>query len=172
MIGVLFTVLVQSSSTCTTVIVSLVSSDVIDVRTAIPMVMGANIGTSMTSTLVSLTHATDAKQFERAFSAATVHDCFNWLAVIVLLTIEVLTGYLFYVTEFITQSINITSSSSAGGGKLNLLKSITKPLTKQVVQIDKHVLECWSLNNCQNDPRIELYENKTRLLKIFCKSAD
>jgi uncharacterized membrane protein len=62
---------------------------VIDVKTAIPMVMGANIGTSMTSTLVSLTHMTDAKQFERAFSAATVHDCFNWLAVIVLLIIEV-----------------------------------------------------------------------------------
>lgn len=35
---------------------------VIDVKTAIPMVMGANIGTSMTSTLVSLTHMTDAKQ--------------------------------------------------------------------------------------------------------------
>ena len=29
-------------------------------------------------------------QFDRAFSAATVHDCFNWLAVIVLLIVEVI----------------------------------------------------------------------------------
>ena len=56
------------------------------------MVMGANIGTSLTSTLVSLTSAADPAQFERAFSGATVHDCFNWLSVIFLLTIEVTTG--------------------------------------------------------------------------------
>ena len=31
-------------------------------------------------------------EFERAFSGATVHDCFNWLTVLVLLTIEVCTG--------------------------------------------------------------------------------
>merc|ERR1712012_1018238 len=78
MIGILFTVLVQSSSTCTSVIVSLVAAGGLDVKTAVPMVMGANIGTSMTSTLVSLTQVTDVEQFERAFSAATVHDCFNW----------------------------------------------------------------------------------------------
>ena len=56
------------------------------------MVMGANIGTSMTNTLVSLTHITDRDQYERAFAAATVHDCFNWLAVFVLMIIELTTG--------------------------------------------------------------------------------
>ena len=110
MIGILFTVLVQSSSTCTSVIVSMVSSGsklikvsitpiihlifyvVLDVRTAIPMVMGANVGTSLTSTLVSLTQVSDPEQFERAFAGATVHDCFNWLTVISLLIIEIPTG--------------------------------------------------------------------------------
>ena len=114
MIGVLFTVLVQSSSTCTSVIVSMVSSEgrsqpttvmlkltpdssslllqVLDVRTSIPMVMGANIGTSLTSTLVSLTQISDRRQFELAFAGATVHDCFNWLTVTVLLTLEMTTG--------------------------------------------------------------------------------
>ena len=62
-IGVLFTVLVQSSSTCTTVIVALVSSNVVNVRTAIPMIMGANIGTSMTSTLVSLTQMAEPEKY-------------------------------------------------------------------------------------------------------------
>ena len=65
---------------------------VLNVRTAIPMVMGANVGTSLTSTLVSLTQVTDQAQFERAFAGATVHDCFNWLTVITLLTIEIPTG--------------------------------------------------------------------------------
>ena len=61
-------------------------------RTAIPMVMGANVGTSLTSTLVSLTQMSDKLQFERAFAGATVHDCFNWLAVIALLPLETTTG--------------------------------------------------------------------------------
>ena len=91
MIGILFTVLVQSSSTCTSVIVSLVAAGGLDVKTAVPMVMGANIGTSMTSTLVSLTQVTDVEQFERAFAAATVHDCFNWCSVIVCLILELTT---------------------------------------------------------------------------------
>ena len=56
------------------------------------MIMGANIGTSLTNTLVSFTQATDKGQFERAFAGATVHDCFNWLTVSVLLTLEVTTG--------------------------------------------------------------------------------
>ena len=56
------------------------------------MVMGANIGTSMTSTLVALTQVADAQEFERAFSAATVHDCFNWCSVIVFLVLELATG--------------------------------------------------------------------------------
>ena len=56
------------------------------------MVMGANIGTSLTSTLVSLTQISDRRQFELAFAGATVHDCFNWLTVTFLLTLEVATG--------------------------------------------------------------------------------
>ena len=58
------------------------------------MVMGANIGTSLTSTLVSLTQISDRRQFELAFAGATVHDCFNWLTVTVLLTLEITTGVL------------------------------------------------------------------------------
>ena len=52
------------------------------------MVMGANIGTSVTNTIVSITQIGDRTEFSRAFAAATVHDIFNWLTVIVLLIIE------------------------------------------------------------------------------------
>ena len=51
--GVLITVMVQSSSVTTSFIVTWVGTGLISVEAAIPMVMGANIGTSVTSTLVS-----------------------------------------------------------------------------------------------------------------------
>ena len=54
MIGILATVLLQSSSTTTSIVVSLVGSESIATRQAIYMVMGANIGTSVTNTIVAL----------------------------------------------------------------------------------------------------------------------
>jgi sodium-dependent phosphate cotransporter len=54
--------------------------------------MGANIGTSLTNTIVSLAQCNDKNEFRRAFSGATVHDMFNWLTVIVLLPVEIASG--------------------------------------------------------------------------------
>ena len=58
MIGVLVTAVVQSSSTSTSIVVSMVASQIIEVEYAIPIIMGANIGTSITSALVSLGQGT------------------------------------------------------------------------------------------------------------------
>lgn len=91
-IGILGTVLVQSSSASTSVIVGLVASGALGVEDAVPMVMGANIGTTVTNTLVSLGHIRHSNEFRRAFAAATVHDFFNVLAVAVLLPAELLFG--------------------------------------------------------------------------------
>jgi sodium-dependent phosphate cotransporter len=70
---------------------NLIFLTVLDVPKAIPIIMGANIGTSITNTIVSLTQAGDRDQFRRAFAGATVHDMFNWLTVITLLIVEVTT---------------------------------------------------------------------------------
>lgn len=88
-IGILATSLIQSSSTTTSIIVGLVAAGSLTLGNAIPMVMGANIGTSVTNTLVSFGHATRRTEFSRAFSAAVVHDIFNFLAVIVLFPLEI-----------------------------------------------------------------------------------
>ena len=56
MVGILATVLVQSSSTSTSIVVGLVGADVLSVRQAIPIIMGANIGTSVTNTIVTRQH--------------------------------------------------------------------------------------------------------------------
>jgi len=160
MMGVLFTVLVQSSSTCTSVIVSMVSSGILEVRNAIPMIMGANIGTSLTNTLVSFSQVTDRDQFERAFAGATVHDCFNWLTVSVLLSVEVCTGYLYHLTGWLTEHLELEAGESTAPSvkPVNLLGALTKPLTHKIVQINKPVLKCWALGGCQEE----------RLLKVWC----
>jgi len=62
------------------------------VKPAIPIIMGTNVGTSVTNTLVALAQSSDRDEFRRAFAAATVHDMFNWLTVAVLLPVELLTG--------------------------------------------------------------------------------
>ena len=86
--GVLATALVQSSSVTTATIVGLVGAGVLGIDTAVPMVMGANIGTTITATLASLGHLRQNAYLRRAFAAATVHDFFNILAVIVLFPLE------------------------------------------------------------------------------------
>jgi sodium-dependent phosphate cotransporter len=93
-VGVLATVLVQSSSVTTSTLVALVGTGVLTVEAAVPMVMGANIGTSVTCLLASLGTIRRDNEFRRAFAGATVHDLFNWLAVAVLLPLELLTGVL------------------------------------------------------------------------------
>ena len=72
MVGILATVLVQSSSTSTSIVVGLVGAGQVSVKYAIPIIMGANIGTSVTNTIVSMAHAGERLELERAFSGATV----------------------------------------------------------------------------------------------------
>ena len=104
-VGLLATVLVQSSSVSTSVIVGLVASGVVGADEAVPMVMGANLGTTVTNTLASLGHVRRDMEFRRAFAAATVHDFFNILAVIIFLPLELATGYLSTSARWITEQV-------------------------------------------------------------------
>jgi sodium-dependent phosphate cotransporter len=89
-IGILATSLVQSSSTTTSLVVGFVGGGMLPLPCAIPIIMGANIGTSITNTLVSLTFVARKEDFRRAFAGATVHDFFNLLSVLVLFPLELL----------------------------------------------------------------------------------
>jgi len=93
-VGILVTSLVQSSSTTTSLVVALVGSGTMPVTTAIPVVMGANIGTSVTNILVSLGHINRGPEFRRAYAAANVHDFFNVLAVLILFPLQLATNFL------------------------------------------------------------------------------
>lgn len=91
-VGILATVLVQSSSVTTAAIVGLVGSGTLPVDIAVPMIMGANIGTTVTNTLASLGYLRRSKEFQLAFAGATMHDFFNLMAVAVMLPLELATG--------------------------------------------------------------------------------
>ena len=96
MVGILATTLVQSSSVSTSLIVGLVAApeNPLPVANAIPMIMGANIGTTVTNTIASLAHIGWREEFRRAFAVATCHDFFNYFAVLLLLPLEIFTGFL------------------------------------------------------------------------------
>ncbi|MGI9016921.1 MAG: Na/Pi symporter [Euzebya sp.] len=109
-VGILATVVAQSSSVSTSTIVGLVGAGLLGVDAAVPMIMGANIGTTVTNTLASLGHLRRPQEFKAAFAAATVHDFFNVLSVIVLLPLELATGIL----GSIAQSLSSVLVGSSG----------------------------------------------------------
>ncbi|UCG85397.1 MAG: Na/Pi symporter [Gemmatimonadota bacterium] len=96
MIGILATALIQSSSVTTAMIVAFVAAEenALPIANAVPMVMGANIGTTVTNLIVSMAHVTRKEEFRRAFGVATCHDFFNLMSVAILLPLEALTGFL------------------------------------------------------------------------------
>jgi len=127
--GILATVLVQSSSVTTSTIVALVGSGTLTVELAVPMIMGANIGTTITNTLVSLGSMGRRADFRRAFAAATVHDFFNILAVAIFLPLQVMTGFLSTWAGWLAHMLPVGDA----GGKFNSpIKSAVKEVSHWV----------------------------------------
>ncbi|RZG12705.1 Na/Pi cotransporter family protein [Pseudoalteromonas sp. CO342X] len=130
LLGALATALVQSSSTVTSVIVGLVAGG-LPISIAIPMVMGANIGTTITNTLVSIGHIRSKEEFRRAFAASTVHDFFNLLAVAIFLPLEIMFGILEKLASGLAHVF-------VGDADLSLKSyNFIKPLVKPAVSVVK-----------------------------------
>jgi len=123
-IGILATSIIQSSSSTTSIVVGMVGGGVLNVANAIPIIMGANIGTSVTNTLASLTQINRSVEFQRSFSAAIVHDYFNLLAVLVIFPLQYFTNFLGRLATVMGQEFQ-----HIGGLKfLSPLKALTSPL--------------------------------------------
>jgi len=125
-IGILTTSIVQSSSCTTSIVVGLVAGGALNVSNAIPIVMGANIGTSVTNILVSLTQIKRETEFRRALSSAIVHDFFNVLSVAVLFPLQYFTNFLGHAATFLGEKFQ-----NIGGLKfLSPVKALTRPLVE------------------------------------------
>ena len=110
-VGILATTLVQSSSTTTSLVVGIVAAGGLTPSTAVPIIMGANIGTSVTHTLVSMGPITRPVEFRRALAGATVHDFFNLMVVAIMFVVEQATGFLERSARAIAESMTV-----GGGG--------------------------------------------------------
>ena len=95
--------------------------------------MGANVGTSVTNTIVSLMQMSEREEFRRAFAAATVHDMFNWLTVITLMPLEAMTGYLEHLTDAL-MSLKEWKQEK-GSSAPDFLKIVTRPFTESIVKV-------------------------------------
>ncbi len=131
-IGILATSIVQSSSTTTSVLVGIVGAGGITVANAIPIIMGANIGTTVTNTLVSLGHVNRKDEFRRAISAATVHDFFNLICVAIMFPLELATG-------FLEKSATLMSTWFTGVGGFKVVSPV-KLATKPAIHFIEKVL--------------------------------
>ncbi|WP_417698323.1 Na/Pi symporter [Psychromonas sp.] len=123
-LGTLATALVQSSSTVTAVTVGLVAGG-LPISIAIPLIMGANIGTTITNSIVSIGHVRNSDDFKRAFSAATVHDFFNLIAVLIFLPLELIFGLLEKMAGATSHLLVGSADMSLKG--FNFMKPLTKP---------------------------------------------
>ena len=162
LVGVLVTVLVQSSSTSTSIFITMVAADLLTVTQAIPLVMGANIGTSVTSTIVALGQSGDRNEFRRAFAAATVHDMFNFMCVIVLLPLEAITGYLYRLSKAL---IDATPGLKSGEKPPDILKALTKPFTSKIIKLDKGLIK--DIATAETEAEFAALEGESMLKHLF-----
>ncbi len=144
-IGILATSLIQSSSTTTSIVVGMVAAGtfgedpIVAVATAIPYIMGANIGTSITNTIVSLGHIVNKNEFRRAFEASIVHDFFNVLSVLILFPLQLYFGV-------ISKTANWMASLFLGAGTFTF-KSPVKMMTKPAVDAIKDFFKMQDIIN-------------------------
>jgi len=132
MIGLLATSLIQSSSSTTSIVVGLVAANALTVSNAIPIIMGANMGTTVTNTIVAMTSLSRRSEFMRAFAGATMHDFFNLLTILILFPLEQATHYLERSATWLSQHLI--------GSEALEFQSPVKAAVKPTVNVVKHFL--------------------------------
>ncbi|SED65806.1 Na/Pi symporter [Ruania alba] len=141
MVGVLATAATQSSSTTTSITVGLAAGG-LPLEIAIPIIMGANIGTTLTNTLVSVGMIRNKDDFRRAFAAATVHDVFNLIAVAILLPLELATGFL----ERLSGSLSgaLTGVGGVDTDSMDVVGAATAPLKELMGALTGSLPALWA----------------------------
>ena len=128
-VGIVATAIIQSSTSVTAIIVALVAGG-LPVPIAVPMIMGANMGTTLTSSIVSLGQVAVKEDFRRAFAAATIHDAFNLLSVFIFFPLELLFHPLQWLSlrsaDFLRGDADLSMSD------LNFMGMLTRPVLNTV----------------------------------------
>ena len=129
LIGIASTSIVQSSGATSSIVVAMVASGTLELQMAVYIIMGANIGSTVTNIIVSLAHINRSNEFRRAFAASTVHDFYNILCVVVFLPLELATGFLAKLGLFMAKLVE----GVHGLELLSPLKLVTGPAVDGVI---------------------------------------
>ncbi|KRY70022.1 Sodium-dependent phosphate transport protein 2A [Trichinella pseudospiralis] len=151
MIGIVVTAILQSSSTVTSIAVVMVGAEAFTVEQAYYVIMGSNVGTAVTSTIVALFSSGDRGRFEKAFAAAVIHDLYNWMGVVVLFPLEVITSALFGQGAIVSLTGLMVKNLEPGTLQdSEFFQKIIDPFTHLIFQADDEVLTNRSLGIVTN----------------------
>jgi sodium-dependent phosphate cotransporter len=137
-VGVLGTVLIQSSTTTTAIAVTAVGSGALPIQGAIPIILGANVGTTVTTSLVALTFIGNRTEFRRALGASTVHDFYNWLALLIFFPIELIWHPLKHISGALTNAL-YGADWLPNPAHFNFIRAATRPVEHAVIHATSHI---------------------------------
>lgn len=137
-VGVLGTVLIQSSTTTTAIAVTAVGAGALPIRGAIPVILGANVGTTVTTSLVALTFIGNRTEFRRALGASTIHDFYNWLALLIFFPLELIWHPLERISGALTDALYGTGWLP-DPARFNFVRAATRPVENGVIRATSHL---------------------------------
>ncbi len=134
--GIVITSLIQSSSATIAIVIATVASGAISTEDSVFIIMGANIGTTITNTLVGLAQGHQPEQFKRMAPAILVDDVYKILVVALFFLIENLTGLLHWLSVTL---VGVIERNAFAGGFLNgfpdVIDIVTAPVTARLIQL-------------------------------------
>ena len=143
MIGMIVTAIIQSSSAALGVTISLAIVGLIDFPTSVALILGQNIGTTITAVLATLNASTNAKR------AALVHSLFNIFGVI----------FMFFLFNPYIKLVNFLAGFIVSGG-------VYKVVNNNYVNISFYIAAAHTVFNIANV--IVFYFLTDKLEKIVC----
>ncbi|PRI10344.1 thymidylate synthase [Leucobacter massiliensis] len=139
-VGVLGTVVIQSSTTVTAIAVTAVGAGALSVQGAIPVILGANVGTTVTTTLVALTFLGDRVELRRALGASSIHDFYNWLSLAIFFPIELAWHPLERMSGALATQLSETSWLP-DPSHFNIVQTLTNPFVDSVLALTRALSE-------------------------------
>jgi solute carrier family 34 (sodium-dependent phosphate cotransporter) len=132
--GLIITAILQSSSTTTALVIALAASGTLTLQAAVPIIMGANVGTTITSTLVALAFINRKKEFKRAVAAGSYHCFFNLLTVCILFPLEYYYQFLSAISSTVADHFFDVGPGNESPVDSSQAWSVFAPLTNFLVQ--------------------------------------
>ena len=116
-LGILLTVIVQSSSATIAILQNFYANDLVDLQAALPILLGDNIGTTITAVLAALVGSLAAKR------AAMVHVTFNVIGAIIFMALMPL--FIMYV-DYLQEVLNLNKAMTIAfaHGSYNVINTL------------------------------------------------